>query len=303
MEKKNSEVEKANLKESVNIQGEVAIISPLNKIKGKYLVKPCRRSWLYSGNSVHDGNTIFSGAQIWIVAERSRSNPDIIITGLSEEERICFEKEMFMKEGTLSPYNSSYWSKHQNAIKVPKEGLELDCDNNIKHKLFYKMLLVNSKVANSVEELAVNSVADVVITSQEQEAKVDSTKFVIKSKAYAKYSCLSQSDKINFLKVYEEGKFKVSKNTKPELIESAIGTIVDTSPDKFLSTFDTQFYKDFILLEDLLEANIILRKSGRYFINGGVELGLTKGEIVSKFQADDFQELKISLISKLELSK
>lgn len=299
--KENSAVAKTNeQKESIV---DVTPKDPLSLITGKYTVKPCRKSWLHGINPNHDGSTIFSGAQIWISAERPRNNPDIIITGLSLPEQLAFEQAMGMQAGTLSPYNKVWWAKHSNAIKIPKDGLQLDCDNSIKDKLFLRILQANSRVANSLEDLAVNSVADVVITSDEQEAKIDSDKFFIKAKAFAKYNALSQSDKINFLKVYNNGEMKVNNSTKPDLIDQAIGKIVDTKPELFLSTFDNMFFKDFILLEDLLTSSIVVRKAGRYFINGGVELGLTKEEVVSKLRSDEFQELKISLIAKLEASK
>lgn len=299
--KENSAVAKTN-EQKENIV-DVTPKDPLSLITGKYTVKPCRKSWLHGINPDHDGNTIFSGAQIWIVAGRSGTNSDLIVTGLSKEEEIAFEQAMGMQSGTLSAYNKVWWSRHSNAIKIPKNGLQLDCDNNVKHKLFLRILQASSRVANSLEELAVNSVADVVITSDEQEAKIDSTKFVTKAKAFAKYNSLSQADKINFLKVYNDGEMKVNSSTKPDLIDQAMGKIVDSKPEQFLATFDNMFFKDLILLEDLLTNGIIVRKAGRYFVNGGVELGMTKEDVVSKLRSDEFQEFKISLIAKLEATK
>lgn len=299
--KENSAVAKTN-EQKENIV-DVTPKDPLSLITGKYTVKPCRKSWLHGINPDHDGNTIFSGAQIWIVAERSGSNSDLVITGLTKAEEIAFESAMGMQSGTLSPYNKVWWSRHSNAIKIPKQGLQLDCDNNVKHKLFLRILQANSRVANSLEELAVNSVADVVITSDEQEARIDSSKFVTKAKAFAKYNSLSQADKINFLKVYNDGEMKVNSSTKPDLIDQAIGRIVDQKPEQFLSTFDNMFFKDLVLLEDLLSNGIVVRKAGRYFVNGGVELGMSKEDVVSKLRSDEFQDFKISLIAKLEATK
>jgi hypothetical protein len=275
----------------------------LSKITGKYFVKPCRKTWLHGLNPNHDGATLFSNTQIWIVPERVASNPDVVNTGLTKEEQVEFEQEMNLQPGSLSPYNKAWWSKMTNIIKVPKEGLELDCDNNVKHKLWYKLLMNNSKVAKSKEDLTFNSFADVVITSKEQEAKVDTQKFKMKSRAFEKYATMSQADKINFLKVYDDGKYKVNNSSKPDLIESALGAIVDEKPAEFLATFDEPFYKDYILFEDLVSANIINRKGGRYFVNGGVEIGASKAQVVSNLRSDDYQDLKISLIAKLEARK
>lgn len=297
-----SEVEKPKVIQTQEVVSEVKM-SELSKITGKYVVKPCRKSWLHNINPDHDGAILFSRTQIWIVPERNVSNPDVVTTGLTKAEQLEFEQEMNLQPGSLSPYNKAFWSQLNNIIKVPKEGLQLDCDNNIKHKLWYKLLLVNSKVAKTKEDLAVNSIADVVLTSTEQEAKIDTAKFKQKTLAYAKFAAMSQDDKINFLKVYDGARFKVNNSTKPDLIDSTLGSIVDSRPAEFLSTFEDPFYKDFILVEDLLSANIITRKGGRYFATGGEELGQSKEQIISKLRSDEYQDFKINLISKLEARK
>ena len=277
--------------------------SPLANITGKWLVKPCRKSWLHAINPNHDGNTIFSGAQIWIVAARSASNPDVVNTGLTEEERIAFEAEMFLQPGSLSPYNLKFWADKKNVIKVPKDGLTLDCDNNVKHKFWFKVLQASKRVAKGKEELAINSTADVLLSSVEQEAKYDSEKINTKTKAYVKFSSMSLQDKINYLKVFDEGRYKIDSTTKPELIDQTLGNIVEDDPTTFLAAFDNPYYKDYILLEDLLSKNIITRKGGKFFINGGVELGLSKSQVVTALRSDDFQETKIGLIAKLNAAK
>ena len=275
----------------------------LSNIKGKWSVKPCRKTWLHAINPDHDGADIFSGAQIWIGAARSVTNPDVVITGLTEEERLAFEEAMFLQSGSLSPYNLKYWANKNNYIKVPKQGLELDCDNNIKHKLWYKLLLTSRHVAKGKEDLAMNSSAEVLLTSKDQEAKIDSEKINTKTKAYVKFSSMSMQDKINYLKVFNEGSFKVDNLTKPDLIDQTIGNIVERDAAEFLSTFDNPFYKDYVLLEDLLTKNVLTRKGGKYFITGGIELGTTKAQVITVLRSDDFQETKIGLIAKLEGSK
>lgn len=278
-------------------------VNPLAKITGKWSVKPCRKSWLHTINPNHDGNTIFSGAQIWIVAARSASNPDIVITGLTDEEREAFEKEMFLQPGALSPYNLKFWADKKNAIKIPKDGLTLDCDSNVKHKLWFKILSASKRVAKGKEDLAMNSTADVLLSSVEQEAKFDSEKINLKTKAYVKFSGMSLQDKINYLKVYNEGSYKVELTTKPDLIEQTLGNIVEATPDEFLETFDNPYFKDYVLLEDLLSKNIVTRKGGKFYINGGIEIGISKMQVITNLRADDFQETKIGLIAKLNATK
>lgn len=276
----------------------------LSKIRGKYTVTPCKKTWLHALNPQHDGATIFSNSQIWIVAERNAYNRDVVITGLNEQEQAEFEKIMNVPAGTLSPYNKAWWARVEQAIKVPKEGLQLDCDNNVKHKLQYKLLMVNSKVAKSKEDLVFNGLAEVVITSAEVEAKTDSQNYLTKGKAYAKFNAMSLDEKVNFLKVYGEGIYKVTKSASPDFVDQAIGKIIEASPEDFLNSFSVSFYKEFILLEDLLTANIIVKKGGRFFINGGgSELGATKAQVVANLSSDEYQDTKIGLIAKLEAQK
>jgi hypothetical protein len=294
-------MEKSAVENKVKEQSKVS--NPLANITGKWSVKPCRKSWLHTINPNHDGNTIFSGAQIWIVAARSASNPDVVITGLTEEEREAFEKEMFLQPGALSSYNLKFWADKKNTIKIPKEGLTLDCDNNVKHKLWFKVLSASKRVAKGKEDLAVNSIADVLLSSVEQEAKFDSEKINTKTKAYVKFSSMSLQDKINYLKVFNEGASKVDTTTKPDLIEQTLGNIVENDPQVFLDTFDNPYFKDYVLLEDLLSKNIITRKGGKFFINGGVEIGISKMQVITNLRSDDFQETKIGLIAKLNATK
>ena len=290
-------------KSAVETQTQKTVSNPLSQISGKWSVKPCRKSWLHAINPNHDGNTIFSGSQIWIVPARSKENSDIVITGLSDAERIAFETEMFLQPGSLSPYNKKFWGEHRNAVKVPKEGLTLDCDNNIKHKLWYKILNASARVAKGKEDLAVNGLADVLLSSVDQEAKYDTEKINMKTKAYVKYSTMSLADKINYLKVFDEGAYKIDSTTKPDLIEQTLGNIVEARPEEFLQAFDNPYYKDYVLLEDLISKNVIIRKGGKFFINGGVELGMSKLDVINKLRSDDFQETKISLLAKLKGAK
>jgi hypothetical protein len=114
---------------------------------------------------------------------------------------------------------------------------------------------------------------------------------------------MSASDKLNYLKVFNEGQFKVDSTTKPDLVEQTIGNIVERNPSEFLAAFDNPYYKDYILLEDLISNNVVIRKGGKFFINGGVELGLTKSQVISTLRSDDFQETKIGLMAKLKPTK
>lgn len=295
-------------KSVVEKQEETVVVMPesntpnLDKITGKFLVTPCKKSWLQEVNPDYKDFALFDKAEIWLPAPRRSDITDAVNTRISKEEQAEFEREMNLMPGTMSPFNLVFWQRHQNVLKVPVKGITLDCDNNIKHKMFYRLLQANgSKVAMSKEELSINSAAEILVTNTENEAKIDNAKLNLKTKAFAKFASMSLSDKINFLKVYKEGSFKVNENTNSDLIDQAIGTVVDKNPNEFLSTLDNTYYKDYIFIQDLIEKNIIIRKQGIYQVNGGEPLGSTITDIVLALTKN--QELKIALKAKQENTK
>ena len=274
----------------------------LDKIQGVYKVTPCKKSWLQEVNPDYKDFALFDKAEIWIGAPRRRDITDAVVTNISKEEQAEFEREMNLAPGTMSPFNLIFWQKHQNVLKVPVKGITLDCTNNIKHKMFYRLLQANgSKVAMSKEELSLNSAAEVLVTNNENEAKVDNAKLTLKTKAFTKFASMSLTDKLNFLKVYKDGSLKVSENTSSELIDQAIGYIVDKTPQEFLSTMENTYYKDYVFVSDLMSKNIIIRKQGIYHVNGGDPLGSSVTDIVLALHKN--QDLKIALKAKFENTK
>ena len=274
-------------------------IEILGRTTGQHIIKPCRSTYLRNINPNHDGATIFSNTQIWIAPQKPVGNPDMYNTGLSLEEEEAFEWALNLAPKTLSPYNKSYWEDYKRTtIKIPKEGKKLDCDNVIKDKLFYKLCMVNTNVAKSLEDLQFNSFADVVITSLEQEAKADNKVYNAKKKAYAKLASMSIQDMTDFLKVYGEGKLKVTSSTKADLIEVTVAKIADEAPNDFLATFENQYYKDYIFIQDCITNGSVEKRGGKYFEKGGEEIGNTLANTITNLQSADYQDLKIRLQSK-----
>jgi len=276
----------------------------LDKIRGKYIVKPCQKSWVEEANPDAKDFALFDKAEIWLCAPRSRDIQDAVITKISKEEQAEFESEMNLQKGTMSPFNQIFWQKHINTLKIPKQGLTLDCDNNVKHKMFYRLLEANgSKVVFGKDQLSLNSSALILVENEEQNAKVDTQKITIKTKAFAKLAGMSLNDKIDFLKVFREGTLKLNANSNPDLIEATIGNIVDKSPEEFLANFDNPLFKDYVLVQDLISKNIIIRKGGTYMVNGGEPLGTSILDVVLQIKDKKNESLKIALKAKLENTK
>jgi hypothetical protein len=280
----------------------------IDKITGVYTIKPIKQSYIASYNKEHNGAVMFDRAVYSYSAER-HPKTGLIITGLTDDEARELEQAMHLKVGALSPYNmqeppkgSKEFSWATFFIKIPKEGLVIDAGRSAMEKLMYKVLAAGSRVATSTLDVAVNPVKyDLVMTSSEVEAKTVKNKTAIKKKAFSELSKMSLSEMIDFLSVYEEGRHKVSKDASSDFIEAEVGKIVDNTPDKFLETVESDHYKTAIFLFKCVNAQLVYKQGTKYMLAGsGDLLGNTYMDTIKNLQSDDYNGVKISLLSKLE---
>ena len=102
---------------------------------------------------------------------------------------------------------------------------------------------------------------------------------------------------------FEEGKFKVGKSSSPDFINSVLGKIVDSSPEKFLDTLNNPYYKTISFLQDCIQAGLI-RKSGTvYSLAGGDKIGDSFLNTIENLHSSEYNEVKVSLKHKLETLK
>jgi len=295
-------VEKNSIEQTVDNKKEVITtareLTELEKITGVYIIKNVRKTWLSTMSGNKDNRDIHSGVFTLLTPERDPMS-GLINNGLMGNKRLQaeLEEEMNLPANTLSPYNIDWWSKY--FIKIPSESLILSC-NNAKNKLNYLLLRANSKVANSTAELSSRPDVEFVITSVETEKAQESKDLEVKTKAYAKLSTMSIEERMNFLKVYEEGKYKVKIDAKPDFINAAVGQIVESTPSKFLQTFDNPFYQESIFLQDCLAIKAIYKQGQKYYITGGEKIGDSLLTTLANLGSDDWQEAKISLVGKLQ---
>lgn len=279
----------------------------IDKITGVYKIIPAKYTYLREIDKKHNGAIMFDHAVYSHVAEKNSQG--LIVTGLTDQEARELEQEMGMKVGDLSPYNTKLPAKGSNDfswatfyIKIPKEGLILDGSRSAKEKLMIKVLQAGSRVATSTSDLAVNPVLyELVMVSEENEAKITKDKGNVKKKAYAEFAKLSFSDMMDFLSVYDEGRYKVSKDATPDFIEAEVGKIVDSEPEKFLSTLESESYKTMVFLFKCVNNQLIYKQGTKYVLAAGGDLiGSSFLEAVKNLQHEDYQAIKISLLSKLE---
>lgn len=272
----------------------------LSKFKGTYIIKNSRTTWLAQMDKNHDGAQIFSEAVHMLPPDRDQ-NTGLIKTGLTEQEARELEQEMGLKTSDLSPY-SSYWNNHKIYARIPKAGLELRLERSALDKLMFCYLRVKSNVSLSQTDALENPLSEYVMTSAEREAKDDSKKAQMKLKASKALSEMSITQQIDFLKVFEEGKYKVSKSSTPDFILATIFKIADEQPQAFLDMVDNPDLKMLSFVHDCIFAGHLRKSGSKYFIPGGDLIGNSIIDTVHNLQKPEYQEVYISLKAKLQVS-
>lgn len=274
----------------------------IDKYKGEYLFRPIKKTWLANIDPKHDGATVFDRA-VHLVSPQRDKNTGLVITGMTDQEARELEQDMGLKPQELSPYNFNFWADFRKHVRVPKEGIKLNLDRSALEKMQFLYLKASQNVAPSYADAENNPFAEYVLTNMETESKIHANELNVKMDAFIRLKKMTFEEQFNFLAVYEEGRFKVSKGSSPDLIHSTIGKIVDREPQKFLDLIDNSNYKEMILLADCLQAGLVKKQGTNYYILGGDKLGFTYLDAINNLQKPEYNEVKISLLAKLEASK
>lgn len=273
----------------------------IDKYKGKFIIKICKSTWLEQIDPKHDGTHLFSEAKHFVPPDRHKDT-GLIVTGLTEQEQKDLEIEMGFKPMDLSPYSPT-WGNYKLYPQIPQSGLELDLERSALDKLRYLYLRVKSNVALSNTEALENPLAEYIMTSAEKEAKSESKKIKIKLDAMKRLSEMTFNEQMDFLKVYKEGKFKVTKSSTPDFILSIIGRVADEDPVGFLETADNPDFKTLVFVQDAILGGHIRKSGPKYFIPGGDLIGNTLLDVVYNLQKPEYNEVKISIKAKMDAVK
>lgn len=284
------------------------VTNPLDSITGKYFVKSVRKTWLNSLDPSVEQGRIFDRAIYSYTVEYDHELRGAVKTGLTIEEQEAFENALAYKKGALSPFNLKRTEKDSGdfswadfRITIPSAGITLDADRSILDKLRVKVLMSGSKVATSTSEYEISPVRyELLMVSKDAEAKISKKNSDQKKRAYLKFSDMSIQDMMDFLSVYEEGRFKASADATPDWIEGQVSKIVDSEPKKFSELVDSPTYKTMIFIFRCINRNALYRQGSKYMTFSGEVLGNSLAEAVTNLQSDDYQGLKISLQTKLD---
>lgn len=274
----------------------------IDEIKGKWILKPTKRTWLANLDPKHDGAVMFSRTFASISPERDGAT-GLIKTGLTDTQARELEREMNLAQGTLSQYNQQYWSSFKLNVSVPSEGVVLDCDRSALDKLRYCFLKACSKVAHNVVEAMENPLYEYVLTSEEAESKTDSEKFLIKKNAYKRLETMNLETQMDFLLVYKQNKYKVTKTSTVDFIAAAIGKVLEEDPKGFLELIDDVNFKDYVFIRKCLSAGLLRQNGPSYVTLGGDVLGNSLEQAVYNLRTPEYNHIKISLLAKLDNAK
>jgi len=266
----------------------------INTTPDKVTLKPIKRNgWLPDD---HDGAIRYSKCFERLTVQAARGT-GVLNTGLTEEDERRLEDKMSMSPGTLSRYNRDYWTMFR--IDVPKDGVILDLSFP-EDELKYLVLKAHQRVANSEMERFDSPFAEYVMTSQEQEARVENKKSKLKRKAYKVFSNMSTTEMQDVLKVM--GK-RAGDDASVDFVESQLDKIVSDDPQNFLNTVEDPTFKMRAFIDDCTSARVLVKNGTKYQLPGGDIVGYTLEQTIEYLQNPDNQEVYLDLKGKLSIGK
>jgi hypothetical protein len=268
--------------------------SVINKAPDKVTLKPIKKNgWLPED---HDGAIRYSKCFERLTVQATRGT-GVLNTGLTEEDERRLEKKMNMSTGTLSRYNKDYWTMFR--VDVAKEGTILDLAFP-EDELKYLVLKAHQRVANSEMERFDSPFAEYVMTSEEQEAKVENKKSKLKRKAYKVFSNMSTTEMKDVLKVM--GK-RAGDDSSVDFVESQLDKIVTDDPQNFLTTVEDPTFTMRAFIDDCIASRVLVKNGTKYQLPGGDVVGYALEQTIEYLQNPSNQEVYLDLKGKLTISK
>ena len=281
---------KATVKTAPVIEESVSTNIKIDKVT----VKPIKKhGWLPED---HDGSLRYSRCFERLTVQAAKGS-GVLNTGLSEDDERRLENKMNMSPGTLSRYNTDYWTMFR--VDVSADGIQLDLANP-EHELKYLVLKAHQRVANSEMERFDTPFAEYIMTSDEQEAKVENKKSKLKRKAYKVFSNMSTTEMKDVLKVM--GK-RVGDDMSVDFVESQLDKIVTDDPKNFLSTVEDSTFKMRAFIDDCIASRVLVKSGTKYQLPGGDTVGYTLEQTIEYLQNPDNQEVYLDLKGKMSVAK
>ncbi len=259
-----------------------------------------REGWLPKG---HDGEYQFTGCEQWKVPPKSTQTGQRQ-TGLTADDEARLEKALRMTPGSLNKYNDDYWANYK--IKIPKEGRTFYLENP-KDELDVLVLKAHPDIANSAMEVMDSPDATHFLTSVEKEAEVSNAKDSAERRAIKVYTQLTTEEKADVLKVYAllSGKpaAKITKSTSTDMIESMLYKKLKDDAEEFVRIVEDPSFKTRVLIDNLVSKKILIKSGSKYVVHGGDTVGATLQDTIDFLEEPSNQDVKLSLMGKLDASE
>lgn len=267
----------------------------------KFKLSPIAKTWMYKAGENRDAGILLAKA-IKSISCEFNMNKRYYMTGLTEEEARDLEIKLLLPPKTLSPYNADYWGDFRNNVNVPKEGKIIDLDNP-RDFIAYKMCKINTKVADTTSDPNL-PFAEFLLTSEQDEAVNSNKKYEVRDKAYAYKASMTIEDMINFSKLWEGGKNRVTLSHTPDMIKTVISKIVSDKPDDFVKLIEDTDYEVKLFLQNLIITGNVKISGNRYFIVGEAEpFALNMSKALEFLQDPLNQTTVIDLKNKIKVNE
>lgn len=276
---------------------------------GKVKIVPIKRSsdWLPPES---DSAFLNTGATIsYVVPIHARTGSLVDpLEGLTDEQRDKVAHELALEsKDDLNPRrkpNENFWINR--SVVIDRNGLFLDL-TNIGDFINFKILQCNKEyIAPSWSERYDRGTYKFAIVFEEEQYKLKLSEIDSKKEAYMQFGKIEGSSKkmSDFLWIYylvEPKAKRLPSNPSLEYMKSAIGTIIEESPGKFLSILTDGHFETKVIIQKAMNNGLIHRDGMSFRIfNENLQLN-SLDELVSFLEDEKNNSIRLSLIGKVEI--
>ena len=221
-------------------------------------------------------------------------------TGLTVEEEKYYEEKLGLKPGELNRH-SDWWTEVFNVTHALKpfntKPTTLVLDSYI-NQIKYKVALASSKIANT--ELDKNKPNyEFYIVDEEAKARKESEIFDYEMQCMELIIGLSPEEKRQALRLF--GKKGVDTLSE-SVVKSELHKESKKDPKGFVDTLNDKRLKTRMLIEELLDYKVIMRK-GNYFMLGDDTIAGSTDECIAYFEDLKNQSIVLAATNKLKKLK
>lgn len=229
----------------------------------------------------HDGAFMFTGTVLRFVLPydiRNHKYPNIFAPG----EQEAFEELLGLD---LNPYKkeNNFWHKFE--IKIIKDdtlmrfGYRLDLSDPM-DALRYRMAKFIPQIAPSWEERNESAEYRLAIVDEDSLEKTQSAKVDLRKEAYIYLGKIENNPRkmADLLRVYG---ITPPKDASPEWLKNQIDNIISDSRKlpSIVGIIKDQNYETRLLIEDAIDAGVIIKENRKYYLNGGDPINPTDSSL------------------------